>query len=239
MMKRIVFGIAFTLLLICTLALAADIQPVRSESSVCVKVVPEAVFCGPPGDEFTVAVVVEDVGELYGLQIGLSWNATLLDYVSHTVTISVENHSNGILHEPALILNDDVDPTLGTFEIAAACLYEAPSFNGSGTVFEITFLANTTGTCVLDIFISNLADRIAQVIDHNVTDGTVDIGVTIPGDVDIDSDVDIFDIVKIAGCYGSGEGDPEYIFECDIDRDRDIDIHDVVIAAGNYGTGIL
>lgn len=239
MEKRIIFGIALTLLLICTLALAADIQPVRSESSVCVKVVPEAVFCGPPGDEFTVAVVVKDVGELYGLQIDLSWNATLLDYVSHTVTISVENHSNGILHEPALVLNDDIDPTLGTYEIAAACIFGAPSFNGSGTVFEITFLANTVGTCVLDIFISNLADRNSQIIDHNVTDGTVDIGVTIPGDVDTDFDVDIFDIVKIARVYGSQEGEPEYIFKCDINRDRDIDILDVVIPAGNYGEEIL
>lgn len=238
-MRRIVFRIAFMLLLICTMVLATNIQPVRSESSVYVKVVPEVFFGGPPGDEFTIAVMVEDVEELYGLQIGLSWNATLLDYVSHTVTISMENHSNGILHEPALILNDYVDPTLGTFEIAAACLFEAPSFNGSGTVFEITFLANTTGTCVLDIFISNLADRIAQVIDHNAIDGMVDIGATTPGDVDVDLDVDIFDIVKIVHVYGSQEGDPEYIFVCDLDHDKDVDIHDVVIAVGNYGIGIL
>jgi hypothetical protein len=55
------------------------------------------------------------------------------------------------------------------------------------------------------------------------------------GDVDGDSDVDIYDIVVIAGSYGSKEGDPEYSETCDLDYDNDVDIFDVVIAAGNYG----
>lgn len=59
--------------------------------------------------------------------------------------------------------------------------------------------------------------------------------VTIEGDVDWDFDVDIFDIVRIAGVYGSEEGDSEFLPECDIDRDGDVDIFDVVRAAGNYG----
>ena len=238
-MQRVFLKLIFTLLLMCTIVLAPNIQLARSESVVYVKVVPETYYGGPPGDEFTIAVMVEGVEDLYGLQIGLSWNATLLDYVSHTVTIPIETHSNGVLYEPTLILQDDVDPVLGTYEIAAACIFGAPSFNGSGTVFEITFLANTTGTCVLDIFISSLGDHIAQVVEHTVIDGMVDISATIPGDVDIDLDVDIFDIVKIINVYGSNEGDPEYILICDLDHDRDIDIYDVIIAADNYGTGIL
>ncbi len=59
--------------------------------------------------------------------------------------------------------------------------------------------------------------------------------VTLAGDVDWDFDVDIFDIVRIAGVYGSEEGDPKFLPECDIDRDGDVDIFDVVLAAGNYG----
>ena len=59
--------------------------------------------------------------------------------------------------------------------------------------------------------------------------------VTIPGDVDGDKDVDIFDIVPVADAYGSEEGQPAYNPNCDIDGDGDVDIFDVVIAAGNYG----
>ncbi len=57
----------------------------------------------------------------------------------------------------------------------------------------------------------------------------------IPGDVDRDGDVDIFDIVRIAGAYDSEEGDARYVANCDIDGDGDVDIFDVVIAAGHYG----
>ena len=237
MERRTVSGAAFTLLLICTLGLAVELQPVESESTACVRVVPETSYHGFPSGEFTVAVVVEDVGQLYALQIDMSWNATLLDCVSHVVTAPVETHSNGILHASILILKDDVDPALGTYEMAVSSIYPAASFNGSGTVFEITFEAKTTGTCVLQIS-SILVDYNSTSIEHNVADGAVYIGVTILGDVDGDSDVDIFDIVTIAGAYGSNEGDVKYLRGCDIDDDNDVDIYDMVIAAGNYGIAL-
>ena len=62
--------------------------------------------------------------------------------------------------------------------------------------------------------------------------------ITIPGDMDGDGDVDIFDIVIIASAYGTSIGNPAYNPNADIDGDGDVDIFDVVIAAGNYGTSI-
>ena len=59
--------------------------------------------------------------------------------------------------------------------------------------------------------------------------------VTIPGDVDGDSDVDIFDIVSMADIYGTQKDDPDYNQYCDIDGDGTVGIFDIVIAAGNYG----
>lgn len=58
------------------------------------------------------------------------------------------------------------------------------------------------------------------------------------GDVDYDFDVDIFDIVHIAGAYGTNFEDPNFRPECDLDRDGDIDIFDVVRAASNYGESV-
>lgn len=72
----------------------------------------------------------------------------------------------------------------------------------------------------------------------NTTDNTLlgsNVIVTIPGDVDGDQDVDIFDIVKIAGIYGLSQPDPSYDANSDIDGDGDIDIFDIVAAAGHYG----
>lgn len=58
---------------------------------------------------------------------------------------------------------------------------------------------------------------------------------TMPGDVDGDRDVDIFDIVRIAIGYGTEPPDPRYDPTCDLDGDGDIDIFDIVIACANYG----
>ena len=59
--------------------------------------------------------------------------------------------------------------------------------------------------------------------------------VTIAGDVDGNREVNIFDIVMIAGSYGAVAGGPGYVPNCDIDGSSTIDIFDVVLAAGNYG----
>jgi hypothetical protein len=53
--------------------------------------------------------------------------------------------------------------------------------------------------------------------------------------VDSDRDVDIFDIVRMAGGYGAKPPDILYDPTCDLDGDEDIDIFDIVAAAGHYG----
>jgi parallel beta-helix repeat protein len=55
------------------------------------------------------------------------------------------------------------------------------------------------------------------------------------GDVDGDRDVDIYDIVRIAGAYAAAYPDPRYDRLCDLDLDGDIDIFDIVAAASRYG----
>ncbi len=59
--------------------------------------------------------------------------------------------------------------------------------------------------------------------------------VTIPGDVDGDRYVNIFDMVRMAGVYGVMAPNPQYVANYDIEGDGDTDIFDIVIAAGNYG----
>ncbi len=59
--------------------------------------------------------------------------------------------------------------------------------------------------------------------------------VMLAGDVDEDFNVDIFDIVLLAGAYGTSPPNPKYNQECDIDCDGDVDIFDLVRAAANYG----
>jgi len=139
------------------------------------------VYVDPPsvnksvGETFTIDVVVADVANLYGVDIQFKWDPSILEYVSHIAKIPVETYPDGILHEPGMFVMDDVDAVAGTYRVAYASMNPAPPFDGAGTIFEIAFHAKTNGTCVLEIFSSDLVDRSANSIPHNVMSGIVEI----------------------------------------------------------------
>ena len=100
----------------------------------------------------------------------------------------------------------------------------------------LTFMLNTTGFALGNYTLSAYAWPVLN--ETKTSDNTLVSGwmfITIPGDVDADCDVDIFDIVVMAGAYGSEEEDPAYNSIYDIDDDGDVDIFDLVIACLNYG----
>jgi len=61
--------------------------------------------------------------------------------------------------------------------------------------------------------------------------------VTLRGDFDGDGDMDIFDFVRFASAYGSGEGDVNYNPIGDFNHDGEINILDFVAFATMYGYG--
>jgi hypothetical protein len=72
-----------------------------------------------------------------------------------------------------------------------------------------------------------------EILDNSFVDGWIFI--SIPGDVDLDKDVDIFDIVVIAVGYGFTAQSPQYNPDADINDNGEVDIFDVVLAVENYG----
>jgi len=106
----------------------------------------------------------------------------------------------------------------------------------SGNSTIITFLWDTTTFAKGNYTIVAVAWPVTDetdTTDNTLVDGWV--FVTIPGDVDGDRDVDIFDIVRMADIYGISQPDSRYDPNCDIDGDGDIDIFDIIIASANYG----
>jgi hypothetical protein len=112
-----------------------------------------------------------------------------------------------------------------------------PIIISSGDSTIIGFTWNTSSFSYGNYTISVALDPVLNesAIEDNVLAALQEICVTIPGDVDADRDVDIFDIVIIANAYGLHDGQPGYVANCDIDGDGDVDIFDIVITAGNYG----
>lgn len=125
------------------------------------------------GQDFTVSINITDVVNLYGLDIPLGWNSTLLEHINHTVKIPVEDYPDGVLHHPVMKVKDEVNETSGTYWVAYTSVNPAPSFNGSGIVYEIIFHAKNVGNCTLNIFYSKLVDREGNSIPHDTVNGTV------------------------------------------------------------------
>jgi len=100
-----------------------------------------------PGTDYNYSL-----GNLYGLDIRLSWDPTLLHYVNHTVKIPVETYPDGVLHEHVIPLKDEANVTAGTYGLAYASFPPAEPFNcpdANGTVFTITFDVLRNGVCKL------------------------------------------------------------------------------------------
>ncbi len=126
------------------------------------------------GETFTITVIVANVEGLYGIDLRFSWDTSILEYVSHTAKIPVEDFVDGILYEPGFFTKDDEDVVAGTYWVAYACMDPAPTFNGTGIAFEITFNVLGIGSCPLDITASSLSDKLGDPIEHTVHVGYFD-----------------------------------------------------------------
>jgi hypothetical protein len=60
------------------------------------------------------------------------------------------------------------------------------------------------------------------------------VGISIAGDVDLDGDVDVVDIMLVAGRWSSVQGQPQYDARYDLDADGDIDVADIMFVASRW-----
>jgi len=100
----------------------------------------------------------------------------------------------------------------------------------------ITIVWDTTGFAKGNYVISAYATPVpdeTDTTDNTFTDGTIYVG--IPGDINGDKIVDIFDAVLLAAAAGSMPGSPNWNPNADINGDRIVDIFDAVILAAHAG----
>jgi hypothetical protein len=106
----------------------------------------------------------------------------------------------------------------------------------NGTSELITFTWNTSdfaeGHYVFGAFVSPVP------WEHDVDDNILEGGwmvVSIPGDVNGDFAVNVFDAVSVTSIYMVRKGDPRYMPSGDINGDDVIDLLDIVILTSHYG----
>lgn len=137
------------------------------------------------GQNFTVAVIAENMSNLYALDLKLEWNTTYLEYLNHTVTVPVENYSytvfpspySGILHSPVEIIKNDINESSGALSLICNSENPASSFTGNGTILTMTFQVKNQSISDVNVSLcltqTEFVDSYALPILHTVTDGLV------------------------------------------------------------------
>ena len=106
------------------------------------------------GETFTVSITIADVENLYGLDVSLRWNASVIEALGTDARLGVESHPGGVLHE--ISPNADIylaqdNLTQAEYNLVATSVNPAPPFSGNGTIVNITFKAISLGQSSLDL----------------------------------------------------------------------------------------
>jgi hypothetical protein len=105
----------------------------------------------------------------------------------------------------------------------------------SNTSETIVFLWSTAefplGEYVLSAYVEPVPNE-TDTADNNFTGSVVT--VTIPGDINGDFTVDIYDALILAGAYNSKPNSPNWNPNADINSDNAVDIYDAIILAGHF-----
>jgi hypothetical protein len=181
---------------------------------------------------FTIDVTVSQVSDVYGWEIELTWNSTLLEPV---------NISEGpfLRAGGATFFTSQVNAIDGSMVADCTLVGTANGVNGEGTFAAITFYVKNAGECPLHLSEAILVNSTEQSIQSQTADGygyfTALSDVAIPGDLNGDFKVNLEDLVLLAQAYGSKPGDPNWNPNADIDNSGAVGLSDLVILALHYG----
>lgn len=131
-----------------------NIVGVEATSQTVVKVDPPIIFARP-GKTVTVNITVSNVQNLYGIEVTLYWDASILEMLNADIRLGVEDHPDGVLHNLSyakiFIYSNEIFQGQGKYVLAASSTSPAPSFNGSGNIVIATFNVTGAGSCDLSL----------------------------------------------------------------------------------------
>jgi hypothetical protein len=190
------------------------------------------------GKHFTVNVTIADVVNLYSFELQFTYNTTVLDATDITV--------GPFLKSPYQITKKIIDDSAGSIWLSVKSLPPALSSNGSGILAAITFmvpmdsdtwhLGYTPLECDVQPVLTMLKTDKEITVPHDTTNLLFHYMYTpIPGDLNSDGIVNIFDLRIVAKAYGSEPGEPNWDLRADLNRDDKINIYDLVLISTNYG----
>lgn len=126
-----------------------------------------------PGESFDINVNIEDVVDLYGWGIKISFNPSVLEVAYYMVgAAKVYNITEGPFLQAGSGPTSFVAKVFLTYiNVGCTILGAYPGVSGSGILMTVTFVVKDSGKSDLDIYDSTLVDSTITPMDHTVSDG--------------------------------------------------------------------
>ncbi|MGA1871942.1 MAG: cohesin domain-containing protein [bacterium] len=106
-----------------------------------------------PGEEKSIELFVKNAPEVYGVELGLSFNPEILEVVNtskHTDEIKIE-HGDFFDHKKAMVIQNQADNDIGTLNYVLTMLNPTPAVQGNGKLIQIGFRGKQLGEANLKI----------------------------------------------------------------------------------------
>jgi len=92
-----------------------------------------------PGDTGTLDIWVEDVAQLAGVEVHLTFDPVLLEVVDADPSMEGAQISHGDFLSPDYVVQNVADPATGTIDYAIACMPVDKAVSGSGVLAHVAF----------------------------------------------------------------------------------------------------
>lgn len=117
---------------------------VQASPGAIVEVVPSSNLADV-GQTFTINVTIIGVQNLYGVEVTVNWNSSVLRLANFDIRFG---QVDGVLYSPFPPINSSQE---GQLSVATTSLPPAPPFNGSGNVVRVTFSVISSGSSIIDL----------------------------------------------------------------------------------------
>jgi hypothetical protein len=125
---------------------------VQASQGAVVGMVPNSISAAV-GQPFAISITVLGVQNLYGLEVNVDWNSSVLQLVNVDIRLG-HTDTDGVLYNSSLTSLPYIavnSTQVGHYEIAATSEAPAPSFNGTGNIVRITFNVIDYGYSSIDL----------------------------------------------------------------------------------------
>ncbi len=174
------------------------------------------------GDRFTLGLVVEDITNLAGWELDITFDPAVLQAVSVSEGDFLSQNNGQTFFQAGAINN-----TAGEIPGSALARISAGGISGTGTLLSITFEAKTIGEGNLRLHEVKLGDPSGGRIPFRTVVNSITVGNS--RDVNGDGQINIFDLIVVAQNFG--QSNPQ----ADINSDGVVNIFDLIQVAQRLG----